>query len=142
MVSISLVSAQTKTASGTVFSTEDGLPVIGASVTVKGTSQGVLTDASGKYSLSVPASANTLVISLVGMKPIEVPATPNQTINMEPDVSELSEVLVIGYGTTTRSQFVGSAKVVTGESISTKATSNVTNALQGAVAGVQVVNNS
>ena len=97
MASISLVNAQTKTASGTVISSEDGLAVIGASVMVKGTSQGTVTDASGRYSLSVPASANTLVISLVGMTTVEVSATPNQRVTMEPDISELEEVMVVAF---------------------------------------------
>ena len=101
--SISMVSAQTKIASGTVVSAEDGQPVIGASVTVKGDSRiGMITDASGKYSLFVPTSAETLVISLVGMKSVEVPALPNQRVSMELDVAELEEVMVVAYGTAKR----------------------------------------
>ena len=98
MASISLVNAQTKTASGTVVSTEDGLPVIGASVVVKGsTTQGTVTNTDGRYSLTVPSSVQTSVISLVGMTSVEVPALPNQRVNMEPDISELDEVMVVAF---------------------------------------------
>ena len=111
MASISLMSAQTKTASGTVVSAEDGQPVIGASVVVKGQPRiGVITDANGNYSLSVPTSANTLVIALVGMETVEVPALPNQRVNMSTDVEELEEVMVVAFGTAKKSAYTGSAK--------------------------------
>ena len=140
VASISLVNAQTKTASGTVISTEDGLPVIGASVIVKGTTQGTVTNAAGWYSLTVPSSANTLVVSLVGMKSVEVVASPNQQVSMEPDISELDEVMVVAYGTSTKGTFTGSAGVVSAEKIEMKQISNISNALAGAVAGVQTLN--
>ena len=117
MVSISLVSAQTKTASGTVFSAEDGLPVIGASVMVKGSTQGTVTDVNGRYTLTVPTSASTLVISLVGMSTIEVPASPNQSVTMETEISELEEVVVVGYGTTRREAKTGSITAVTNKEL-------------------------
>lgn len=143
VASIGLVNAQTKTASGTVVSAEDGLPIIGASVVAKGQATvGVLTDLSGKFSFAVPASTNAVVVSLVGMKTVEAPVGQNVVVTLESDVSELDEVIVVAYGTTTRSQFVGSAKTVDGQQIAAKSTSNVTNALQGVIPGVQVVNNS
>ena len=138
MVSISLVSAQTKTASGTVISTEDGLPVIGASVIVKGTTQGTVTNADGWYSLTVSSSANTLVVSLVGMKSVEVQASPNQRVNMDPDISELDEVMVVAFGTAKKSAFTGSAKVIDAEQLGKSQVSSVTNALAGAVTGLQL----
>ena len=139
MVSISLVNAQTKTASGTVISSEDGLAVIGASVTVKGNPGiGTLTDGQGRYTISVPASTNTLVISLVGMKTAEVPATLNQRVSMDIDISELDEVMVVAYGTTTKKSFTGAASSIRGEKLSKSETSNITKALEGAVSGVQI----
>ena len=143
MASISLMSAQTKTASGTVISAEDGQPVIGASVIVKGTTQGMVTDANGRYSLSVPASANTLVISLVGMKPAEVPALPNQSVSLEPDVSELEELVIsVPYGVTKKSSFSGAASTIQGEKLSKIQTSNISKSLEGAVAGLQTTSGS
>lgn len=142
VASIGLVNAQTKTASGTVISTEDGLPVIGASVIVKGTTQGTVTNADGWYSLSVPTSANTLVVSLVGMKSVEVPASANQRVSMDPDISELDEVMVVAFGTAKKSAFTGSAKVVDAEQLAKSQVSSVTNALAGAVPGLQITSNS
>jgi len=138
MVSISLVSAQTKTASGTVISTEDGLPVVGASVMVKGTSHGTITNVDGRYSMQVPSSSNTLVVSLVGMKTVEVSATSNVTVNMDPDIAILDEVMVVAFGTAKKSAFTGSAKVVDAELLSKSQVSSVTNALAGAVPGLQL----
>lgn len=94
MVSISLVSAQTKTASGRVISSEDGQPVIGAGVYVKGSNQGASTDLNGQYSITVPVSTQTLVVSYVGMKTVEVSAGQNVTVTLDPADSELSEIVV------------------------------------------------
>lgn len=143
MASISLMSAQTKTASGTVVSAEDGQPVIGASVVVKGQPRiGVITDANGNYSLSVPTSANTLVIALVGMETVEVPALPNQRVNMSTDVEELEEVMVVAFGTAKKSAYTGSAKVVDAEQLANSQVTSVTNALAGAVPGLQITSDS
>jgi TonB-linked SusC/RagA family outer membrane protein len=142
MASIGWVSAQNKTVSGTVVSAEDGQPIIGANVVVKGTTIGTATNADGKFSFGVPQSAKTLTVSYVGMVPQEVAAGTDLTIRLASAEKTLDEVIVVAYGTTKRSQFVGSAKVVTPDQIATKATSNITNALQGVVAGVQVVNGS
>lgn len=140
VASITLVSAQTKTVSGMVTSSEDGLPVIGASVVVQGNSSvGTLTDAQGRYSFSVPASVRTLVISLVGMKTVETPAVSNAVVIMDTDVSELDEVIVVAYGTSTKGTFTGSAGVVDAEKIELKQISNLSNAFSGAVAGVQTL---
>ena len=137
MASISLVSAQTKTASGTVVSAEDGQPVIGASVMIKGTSQGTTTNVNGRYSFSVPATARTLVISLVGMKSVEVDAEPNVNVRMETEISELEEVMVVAYGTAKKSSFTGSASTVNTEKLALRSVASITKALDGTVAGVQ-----
>ena len=142
MVSFSLVSAQTKTASGTVISTEDGLPVVGASVLVKGRTQGTVTNIDGRYSLSVPSTSNVLVISLMGMKTVEVSASVNVTVNMEPDIAQLEEVMVVAFGTAKKSAFTGSAKVVNAEQLSKSQVSSVTNALAGAVPGLQLTSSN
>ena len=141
MASISLVSAQTKTASGTVISAEDGLPVIGASVTVKGNSGiGTLTDLQGRYTISVPSSTNTLVISLVGMKTAEVPATLNQRVTMETGISELDEVVVVAYGQQRREAVTGAVAQIKTEKIAQRPIASATAALEGQALGVQVNN--
>jgi TonB-linked SusC/RagA family outer membrane protein len=138
-VGIGLAVAQTQVR-GTVVD-EAGEPVIGATIQIKGTSQGTVSDMDGNFTLSAPAGG-TLVISYVGYRTQEVPVSANVNVELVADTQLLDEVVAIAYGTTKRSQFVGSAKVVSGEKLMAKSTSNVTNALQGAAAGVQVVNGS
>jgi TonB-linked SusC/RagA family outer membrane protein len=135
------VLAQSQTISGTVRNAADDEPIIGASVQVKGTSKGTITDIDGKFSLSV-APNSVLVVSFIGMSTQEVAAKDGVVVNLSEDTEVLDEVMVIGYGTATRAQFVGSAKEVKGDDLTNQARSNVTNALQGKMAGVQVVNGS
>ncbi len=142
LLGVGLVNAQSRTVSGKVLSAEDGQPVIGASVMAKGTTIGTITGVDGDFTLALPNSTKTLVVSYVGMKPQEVEAKNNVSVVLETDSKLIDEVIVVAYGTTKRSQFVGSAKSITGDKIASISTSNVTNALQGAVAGVQVVNGS
>lgn len=127
--------------SGTVLNAADDEPVVGAAISVPGTTKGTITDFDGKFSIDVE-TGTTLHISFVGMKAMDVPAKDGMTVKMQEDSEVLDEVMVVGYGTTTRAQFVGSAKAVDGEQITKQATSDVTNALQGKMAGVQVVNGS
>ncbi|MCK3684898.1 TonB-dependent receptor [Maribellus sp. YY47] len=135
--------AQVKTIAGTVTSSEDGSGIPGVSVSVKGTTIGTVTNIDGEYRLDIPADAKVMVFSFVGMKTQEL-SISGSTLDavLSADVIGVDEVMVVAYGTTKRSQFVGAAKAVKGEELAMKATSNVTNALQGAVAGVQVVNGS
>ncbi|MBQ9338908.1 MAG: TonB-dependent receptor [Paludibacteraceae bacterium] len=139
-VSLGQVWAAPQTIKGKVLSA-DGEPIIGAAVSVVGTSQGTITDYDGSFTLSVEPDAK-LRISFVGMKTVEVAAKDGMVVELAEDNELLDEVMVIGYGTTTRAQFVGSAKEIEGEDFTKQATSNVTNAMQGKMAGVQVVNNS
>ena len=133
--------AQSQTISGTVLNAADDQPVIGASIQIKGTSKGTITDIDGKFSIEADAKA-VLVVSFLGMETQEVAAKNGVVINLSEDTKVLDEVMVVGYGTTTRAQFVGSAKAVDGEEFTKQAQSNVTNALQGKMAGVQIVNGS
>lgn len=143
MVSISLVSAQTKTASGRVISSEDGQPVIGAGVYVKGSNQGVSTDLNGQYSITVPAATQTLVVSYVGMKTVEVAAGQNVTVTLDPADRELGEVVVTAMGIKRSEKTLGySATNVKGEELSKARNTNVTNSLSGKVAGLQVQSTS
>ena len=140
-LSLGLAMAQTKV-NGTVISQDDNEPVIGASVLVVGTNTGTVTDASGRFELTVPAGKKTLRITYVGMEPIEVSARPNMKIMLTSDQKALDEVIVVAFGTAKKSAFTGSAKVVGSDEIALSQVTSVTNALAGAVPGVQLTSAS
>ena len=131
------VFAQTKV-NGTVVSQDDGQPVIGASVLVVGTTTGTVTDSNGRFSLTVPAGSSILRITYVGMEPIEVSARPNMRIMLTSDSKALDEVIVVAYGTAKKGTFTGSAGTMKAEKIEKLQVSDITRALTGQVAGVQV----
>ena len=140
-VGIGLVTAQTQTVTGVVISEEDGQPVIGASVLVKGTQIGTITGVDGDLTLSgVPSSAKTLQISFIGMKTEEVAIKSHVKVTLKSDSEMLDEVMVVAYGTAKKSSFTGSASVVSSDQIGKIQSSNVTNALSGKVSGVQLNN--
>ena len=135
--------AQERTVSGTVTDAE-GMPVIGASVTVKGTTTGTITNADGQYEIQVPAGQQVLVFSSVGMLTQEVPVG-SQTeiaITLAADLVGLDEVVVIGYGTTTKGALTGAVSTVDTRAMEIEVSNDVTKALQGKVAGVQVLNDA
>ena len=133
--------SQTKV-NGTVSSQEDGQPVIGASVLVVGTQTGTVTDAEGKFSLTVPAGKTTLRITYVGMEPIEVSARPNMRIMLTSDQKSLDEVIVVAYGTAKKGTFTGSAGTMKADKIEKLQVSDLSRALSGQVAGVQVISDN
>ena len=139
-VGIGLATAQNQRVTGVVISEEDGQPVIGASVQVKGTKLGTITDVDGKFTLSnVPSSAGTVVISFIGMVTQEIDIQPNMTIIMKADNAMLDEVVVIGYGTAKKlGSVVGSVTAVGNQKLENKPVANAGDALQGQVAGLQV----
>ena len=95
-VGIGLVTAQTQKVTGVVISEEDGQPVIGASVLVKGTQIGAITGVDGDFTLpNVPSSAKTLVISYIGMQTQEVAIKPSLKVVMKSDTEMLDEVMVV-----------------------------------------------
>lgn len=124
------------TISGTVKSAENGEPIVGANVIVKKTGTGDLTDTDGKFKVKA-AAGDTLVISFLGMKPIEKIAADNMVVELTENSEMLDAVMVVAYGKTTKSQFTGSASVMTSDEISKIQTSDVSNSLSGRVAGVQ-----
>ena len=139
---IGLATAQTSQISGVVYSEADGEPVIGASVLVVGTNQGVATDIEGKFVISdVPASATTLRVSYIGMATQEVKILRGKTIKvtLTEDGMALDDVMVVAYGTVKKSAFTGSASVVDAEKLEDRQVSNITNALSGTMAGVQTL---
>ena len=138
MVSFSLVSAQTKTASGTVTSADNGEPVIGASVLIKGSSQGTVTNVNGKFSLNVPANA-TLVISSVGMLPQEVAPGTNLNIVLVTDTKTLDEVVVTALGIQRQKRDLGySTTNINSEELTQAKSVSVATGLQGKVAGLNI----
>ena len=142
LIGVGLVNAQTRSVSGKVVSADDGEPIIGATVVVKGTTQGTITLADGSFQLSVPQNANTLIVSYIGMKTVEVNAQNGVLVRMQSDAQDLDEVIVVAYGTAKKSSFTGSASVVKSDAIEKRQLSAIGNALQGVVSGVQVFNNT
>jgi TonB-linked SusC/RagA family outer membrane protein len=132
--------AQTRQISGTVTSADGVLP--GATVVVKGTTNGVVTDPKGLFKIAVPENA-TLVISIVGYasQELKIGAANTYEVTMASSVSALSEVVVIGYGTTKRKDLTGSVSSVTAEQVSKVPVTALDQALQGRSSGVQVTNN-
>ena len=135
-LSIGMALAQTQV-SGTVTSSEDGSPVIGASIKVVGTNTGTVTNIDGNFSLNVSANAK-LEVSYIGMVTKTVKAAKNMKIVLDTDNHSLDEVMVVAYGTAKKSAFTGSAAVVGSEELSKKVTTNVADALVGSVSGLQM----
>ena len=130
--------------SGVVTGAEDGMPMPGVSGVVKGPTTGTATDMDGRYTLSVPADAQTLVFSYIGYATQEVAIAGRTAIDvvMESASEIIDEVMVVAYGTAKKSAFTGSAGVVKSEALEKRTVSNVSQALTGQVAGVQTISSS
>ncbi len=136
----SIATAQSqKTVTGTVSSSEDNMPLPGASVLVKGTNNGTSTDFDGKFSLSVASDATTLLISYIGFLTQEVTITNAPlAISLQIDANALDEVVVVGYGTQRKSDVVGAVTSVDLDEATLIPTTNVSEMLRGRAAGVQI----
>lgn len=121
---------------------EKGEPIIGASVQVKGTTTGTISDYDGEFALSVPDDATTLTVSFVGMQTQEVEIKKNMRVVMHEASEIIQEVVVTGYGNVSKGSFAGSAQAVNSETIEKKSPTEISKALAGEVAGVQVINTS
>ena len=133
-----------KRVTGRVLSSDDNSPLPGVSIVVKNTNIGTVTDTDGRYALTVPDGAETLVFSYVGYESQEV-AIGNRTtidLNLNVDTRSLSEVVVVGYGTQKRSDLTGAVSSVSGEEIKNLPVRSVNEALQGRAAGVVVAKGS
>ena len=128
---------------GTVLD-QNGQPVEGAVVQVKGTNNGTVTDADGRWTLSDVNPGAALVFSSIGYETVEMPYTGQGTVNfsVREETTALDDVVVIGYGTVKKRDLTGSIASVDAEKVMSKAPTNVFQALQGAAAGVQVTTNS
>lgn len=127
-----------------VVTVESGDPLPGVTVSVEGTTTGTVTDSEGNYSLELPANATTLVFSFIGMETQEV-EIGNQSeidIQLSPTVTELDEVVAIGYGSVRKRDLTGSVANIRSEDIAQSQTTSFMNAMQGRMAGVHVTSES
>ncbi len=136
---IGFLTAQTQVR-GTVVD-DNGDPAIGATIQIKGTTQGTVTDIDGNFNLSAPADG-ILVISYVGYVTQEVPVSASMRVELVMDSQMLDEVIAVAYGTARRSSFTGAASQVSGDRIQRLQVSNISKSLEGAMSGVQVVSSN
>ena len=137
---IGIANAQVSRVSGVVLSADDMEPIVGATVLVNGTSIGTITDVDGFYTITdIPASAKTLTISYVGMKPEQLPIKAGeQRTLLQTDSKMVDEIVVTGYGVTKKAAFTGAATTVGSEKIANKMDANPIKALEGTVPGLQM----
>src|SRR5690554_1471578 len=130
---------QSGTITGRVID-QNGEPIPGVTVVVKGTSAGTITDINGSYTINNVTPQSSLIFSFIGMKTQEVPVGTQSSIQvtLEPAVQALDEVVVVGYGTMKRSDLTGSVVSVTSEELNRFPATNVTEMLRGQAAGVIV----
>lgn len=137
--------AQNKEIKGIVTSAEDGEPLIGATISVKGNeAQGVVTDIEGKYILQIPNSDCTLVVAYLGMKTQELKAPSSGILNisLEAESMNLDEVVVTGYGNFSKSSFTGSANTLRADMMKNVPVMTVEQKLQGMTTGVNITSSS
>ena len=136
-------SAQNITVTGVVKDSSTGEPVPFASIRLDGTMIGGMTDLDGVYSIDVPADG-LLIFSSIGYKdtPVPVEGKAQHDVLLDPDTEMLEETIVVAFGTATKESFTGSATVVKSEDITKVQSSDVTRALEGMVAGVQMTTSS
>ena len=143
LASIGLVIAQTpKKVTGVVISEEDDQPVVGASVLVKGTTMGTVTDIDGKFTISdVPSSSRTLKISFIGMQTQEIAIKSGlMKIVMKTDSEVLDEVVVTGMTKVDKRLFTGAAASLTADNVKLDGLPEISRGLEGRAAGVSVQN--
>jgi len=135
--------AQERTITGTVISKDDGLPMPGVSVKVKGTRIGVSTGADGKFSISIPSSANEIEISSIGFETQTLSVGSGNVVNVAlvTDSKSLGEVVVTGYGSVSKRSFAGATSNISSSEVAKQTYGSFDQALQGAATGVTVVAN-
>ena len=134
-----------RTISGTITSSEDKSPVPGATVLVKGTTLGVITDVDGKYKLTFPVEKNVILVSFVGMKTQEITLGAETTVDvvLEPDIQMLEGVVVTAIGIPRETKALSySVQEVGSDEIQKSASNNIINSLQGKVSDVQIISSS
>jgi len=135
--------SQQNQVSGTVLSSEDNLPIVGANVLLKGQNSGTSTDFDGNYQISAEKGA-VLVFSYIGFETQEVILAGQKSIQivLEPNTAALEEIVVVGYGTQRKKEVTGAVAVVGSEAIEKLNPQRVEQALQGQVAGVNITSSS
>jgi len=146
-VMVSLAATQTTLAQSTVtgrVTSQDGEPLIGVNILVKGTSTGTITDIEGRYTLNVPSPESVLVFSYTGFTDQEIVAGNQSVVDLVMAESSelLDEVVVVGYGTQKRGDVTAAITSIDGEDLQQLPVSSVEGALQGRAAGVQINNTS
>lgn len=133
--------AQDRVITGTVTSADDGSPVVGAYVVVKGTTTGSVTDVDGKYKINVPSGTQTLVFTFISMKSVEIPVTIESVVDavLEYETTAMQEVVVTALGIRREKKALGYAVTeVKGDAISIVSPISPLNALEGKVAGLNI----
>ncbi|WP_082331949.1 SusC/RagA family TonB-linked outer membrane protein [Mangrovimonas xylaniphaga] len=141
LFSAATLHAQSITVKGTVTDGELGGPMVGATILVKGSTNGTTTDFDGNYSLTIENANATLVFSYTGFATQEIAVAGQTTINvtLEPSLESLDEVVIIGYGTSKKSDLTGSVVAIDGDDLAAQPIASVAETLTGRLAGVQVV---
>ena len=142
LFALTSVFAQNKQVSGTVTG-PDGSPIVGATVVVEGTTLGTSTDMQGKYMLAAPANG-TLVFSFIGYDDTKIAINGKTAVNavLKEASKSIDEVIVVAFGEAKKDAFTGSAKVVSADDLAKTQSSNVSDALIGKVAGMQMSSSS
>lgn len=138
---VSTASAQ-NTVTGTILSADDNQPLPGVNILVKNTTTGTTTDIDGNYSIQVPDNDAVLVFSFVGYlrEEIVVGGRNRIDLSLSPDISQLQEIVVIGYGTQREQDLTSAIATLSTEDLTSTPTNNALQSLQGKVAGVQITN--
>ncbi|MBK8884232.1 MAG: TonB-dependent receptor [Bacteroidales bacterium] len=127
-----------------IVTEKNGTPIPGVNVVVTGTSQGTITDASGKYAIEIPEGSKTLTFTFIGMEP-QVITIGNQSkidISLAESAIDLGEVVVVGYGTQKKVDLTGSVSVMSSKEFEKAPVSDALDAMQGKLAGVTIISNS
>lgn len=134
--------SQTRVVTGIVLD-ESAQPLTGASVTVKGTNLVTVTNANGRFSINVPSNRNVLVISFVGMETQEatISTTNEVSVSMRSTTAQMSDVVIIGYGTARKRDLTGAVSSLRKDELIREAPTNIVQALQGKLAGVNITQN-
>lgn len=135
-----LIFAQQITVSGKVSDAGSGTGIPGTNITVRGTTTGAISNANGDYSIEVSSAEASLIFSFVGyvVQTIEIGGRTSIDVAMEEDLISLDELVVVGYGTQRKSDLTGAVSVIKTSDIEMVATNDISKALQGQAAGIQV----
>lgn len=130
--------AQTRTIHGTVLDASNNEPLVGATIMPVGGGQGTAADVDGNFTLTVPDNVKKAHVSYVGYSTQECELKPNMVVHLHSSVNDLDEMIVVAYGTAKKSAYTGAASVVKADQIDGSLVTDVTSALNGKVAGVQM----